>query len=259
MSLDILNDAKLAVEEQMKTLPDVGKAEDSDFVLWGTSFCSLVVSSFLRCLFSKLIDFSKGTYNEMAEMFEVGGDDQEVVGWIEEAQEAFKGFKDESWLEWGARLLMPQVYLGHELRLAEEKAAKDREEAEAERTRKIAEEGVERMRRLRELREKYQKQEIGKEEFVREVRKLDDKSESEMPSTTQTTLASAPSPFVDSSFDDAPGDPKIDSSSEEEGADSRLGLRAEAGSKRKSEQDPDELREVEGPVSHFASSYPFLH
>jgi hypothetical protein len=188
----------------------------------------------------------------MAEMFEVGGDDQEVVGWITEAQEAFKGFKDESWLEWGARLLMPQVYLSREVRLAEEKAAKDRAEAEAERTRKIAEEGVEKMRRLRELREKYQKQEIGKEEFVREVRKLDDKSESEMPSATQTTLASAASPFVDSSLDDGPGEPEIDSSSEEEEASSRLGIRARGSSKRKSEQDADELREVDGPVSHFA-------
>jgi len=48
MSAQILHDSKFAIEEQMKTLPDIGKADDSDFAAWGASFCALVVSSFDR-------------------------------------------------------------------------------------------------------------------------------------------------------------------------------------------------------------------
>ena len=48
MSAQILHDSKFAIEEQMKTLPDIGKADDSDFAAWGASFCALVVSLFDR-------------------------------------------------------------------------------------------------------------------------------------------------------------------------------------------------------------------
>jgi len=51
MSAQILHDSKFAIEEQMKTLPDIGKADDSDFAAWGASFCALVVSSFDRGVF----------------------------------------------------------------------------------------------------------------------------------------------------------------------------------------------------------------
>ena len=43
MSFEILRDSKFAIEEQMKTLPDVGMAEASDFAVWGASFYKLVV------------------------------------------------------------------------------------------------------------------------------------------------------------------------------------------------------------------------
>ena len=199
--------------------------------------------------FAILIGLPKVAYNDMAEMFETGGDDEEVVGWIEEAQEAFRGFKDESWLEWGAKLVMPQVFADREVRLAEEKAMKDREEAEAARIRKEMAEEAEKARRLKTLRERFQGKEIGRDEFVREVRKLDGVEEA--PVATQTTMASSASPLFETSHDDASGEPDLDSSSDDEGDDSRLGVRAKRGSKRKSDQDPDELREVDGPVSSF--------
>ena len=184
----------------------------------------------------------------MAEMFEVGGNDQDVVGWIKEAQEAFKGFRDESWLKWGRQLVMPQVFLDREARLAREKAVKDREEVEAASARKVMAEGAERTRKLKELRERYQRKEIAKEEFVREVRRLEEKSGSDTPLATQMTIGSAAGPLVKSSLDDAAGEASLDSSSEGENDEVRLKVLMKPGPKRKSDQDPDELREVEGLV-----------
>ena len=41
---DLLAEPKLAVLEQMKTLPEAPMAEDEDFEVWGKRFCEVLVS-----------------------------------------------------------------------------------------------------------------------------------------------------------------------------------------------------------------------
>jgi hypothetical protein len=41
---DLLAEPKLAILEQMKTLPEAPMAEDEDFAVWGKRFCEVLVS-----------------------------------------------------------------------------------------------------------------------------------------------------------------------------------------------------------------------
>ena len=48
---DLLIEPKLAVLEQMKTLPKAPMAEEEDFALWGIQFCKVLVSRTIAIVF----------------------------------------------------------------------------------------------------------------------------------------------------------------------------------------------------------------
>ena len=57
---DLLIEPKLAVLEQMKTLPEAPMAEEEDFALWGIQFCKVLVSRTIAIVFLSPKDFVGG-------------------------------------------------------------------------------------------------------------------------------------------------------------------------------------------------------
>ena len=106
----LLEDVKNSIAEQMKSLPEFGKAESMDFEVWGKVFCEFMVCLFkYRFGIRRLISGIEDEHRRMAEAINSVKADATLNAWIQEAQTAFALFSNEEWLDWGAEILMPQV------------------------------------------------------------------------------------------------------------------------------------------------------
>lgn len=83
----LLEDVKKSIADQMKSLPEFGKAEPIDFEVWGKAFCGFMVRAF-ECRFGtrRLISGIKDEYKRMAKAINSTRKDATLDEWIREAQ-----------------------------------------------------------------------------------------------------------------------------------------------------------------------------
>ena len=231
--LSLLEDVKKSIAEQMKSLPEDGTAETMDFEVWGRAFCELMVRTF-ECRFTthRLIFRFEDEYKGMAVAINDVRKDDTLDEWIREAQAAFAQFANEEWLDWGAGILMPQVATAVAQRKADEAKAKLAADIVSART---------------QLRADFKAKRITVDELQKKLEELG-RIEAKMVESTEVFEDNDDKSMGDPSDVMDTGKVAVDSDGEEADEAKGLVVPQGRGAKRKSDDDGNGFRDVEGQV-----------
>jgi hypothetical protein len=159
--------------------------------------------------------------------------DEVVADWIREAQAAFVSFSDEAWLEWGVGYLMPQL----QAKVLQRKNVESKEKRKAELASACA-----------ELRADFKAKRITVVELQKRLKDVEDVEGKEATGTKGLDGDDGDRSMKDHSLDGE----AADSDDDEDSAPMNLVVPKNRGPKRKSDDDGNGLRDVEGQVSLFS-------